>query len=53
VTLTLVDELLIHGAPEACRERIAEFARVSGVTPLVIPMGEHASFQDITRLGSM
>jgi len=44
----IIDELLIHGAPEACRERIAEFARVSGVTPLVIPMGEHASFQDIT-----
>lgn len=43
----VIDELLIHGPPEACRERIAEFARVSGVTPLVIPMGEHAPFQEI------
>ena len=43
----VIDELLIHGPPEACREQIAEFARVSGVTPLVIPMGDHAAFQEI------
>ena len=43
----IIDELIIHGPPEACREQIAEFARVSGVTPLVIPMGDHASFQEI------
>ena len=43
----VIDELLIHGAPESCREQIAEFARVSGITPLVIPMGDHASFREI------
>jgi probable F420-dependent oxidoreductase len=31
----VLDELVIHGSPAECRERIEEFARVSGAMPLI------------------
>lgn len=42
----LIDELVVHGSPASCREQIAEFTRVSGATPLVIPMGDHAPMRE-------
>jgi len=36
----LIDQLIVHGSPAACREQIAEFARISGATPLVVPLGQ-------------
>jgi alkanesulfonate monooxygenase SsuD/methylene tetrahydromethanopterin reductase-like flavin-dependent oxidoreductase (luciferase family) len=42
----LIDELVIHGSPASCRRQIAEFARLSGATPLVIPMGDHAPLRE-------
>jgi probable F420-dependent oxidoreductase len=37
----VVDELLVHGPPEACRERLAEYAEAGVHTPIlyVLPVG--------------
>jgi alkanesulfonate monooxygenase SsuD/methylene tetrahydromethanopterin reductase-like flavin-dependent oxidoreductase (luciferase family) len=37
----VVDELLVHGPPEACRERLAEYAEAGVHTPILalIPVG--------------
>ncbi|MCH2172020.1 LLM class F420-dependent oxidoreductase [Myxococcota bacterium] len=43
----VIDELIIHGSPAECREKIAEFARVSGATPLVIPKGDPERLREV------
>jgi probable F420-dependent oxidoreductase len=33
-----VDELIVHGSPEECRQRIAEFLRAGLTTPILVPL---------------
>ena len=35
----VVDELVVHGPPEACRERLAEYARAGVPILAVLPVG--------------
>jgi alkanesulfonate monooxygenase SsuD/methylene tetrahydromethanopterin reductase-like flavin-dependent oxidoreductase (luciferase family) len=41
----LVDDLVVHGAPAACRERISEYAANGITTPVlaVLPVGVDAA----------
>lgn len=42
---SLVDELVVHGSPEACRERIAAYAEAGITTPVIalLPVAEPAA----------
>jgi alkanesulfonate monooxygenase SsuD/methylene tetrahydromethanopterin reductase-like flavin-dependent oxidoreductase (luciferase family) len=45
----VVDELLVHGPPEACRERLAEYAEAGVHTPILYVMPVGGDIRDSVR----
>jgi alkanesulfonate monooxygenase SsuD/methylene tetrahydromethanopterin reductase-like flavin-dependent oxidoreductase (luciferase family) len=45
----LVDELVVHGAPEACRERVLRYAEAGVHTPILALLPVGGDLREIVR----